>query len=183
MTLTLEGRNVVPVVMQQCVDAATDRALQSKLTNVRQEACAKRDVQNSGDAITLDSVCKFGTFVVATHTVITGSFDNAYTARINSKREGDLPMPAGAQSVIGDRTIMVTGKWLGPCKADQKPRHHHTRRHKDERQRHVVPAWADAITMRILAQRMLFPEPHDKMLGIVVLFRSADAVAPRGRPD
>lgn len=30
-------------------------------------------------------------------------------------------MPAGAQSVIGNRTIMVTGKWLGACKADQKP--------------------------------------------------------------
>lgn len=101
--------------MRRCSDRM---ALQSKLTNVRQEACARRDVQNSGDTITLDSVCKFGTFVVATHTVITGSFDNAYTARINSKREGDLPMPAGAQS---DRTILATGKWLGPCKADQKP--------------------------------------------------------------
>jgi hypothetical protein len=35
MTLTLEGRNVAPVLMQQCVDAVTDRSLQSKLTNVK----------------------------------------------------------------------------------------------------------------------------------------------------
>jgi hypothetical protein len=121
MTLTLEGRNVAPVLMQQCVDAVTDRSLQSKLTNVKQEACTKRDVQNSGDTITVDSVCKFGTFTVTTHTVVTGSFDNAYTARINSKREGGSPLPAGTQSVIGDRTLVVAGKWLGPCKADQKP--------------------------------------------------------------
>jgi hypothetical protein len=121
MTLTLEGRIVAPVLMQQCVDAATDRPLQSKLTNVKQEVCTKRDVQNSGDTITVDSVCKFGMFTVTTHTVVTGSFDSAYTARINSKREGGSPLPAGAQSVIGDRTLVVAGKWLGPCKADQKP--------------------------------------------------------------
>lgn len=116
--------------------------------------------------------------------MVTGSFGNAYTAKINSKRESDPPMPAGAQSVIGNRTIMVTGKWLGPCKADQKPGDIITADGiKTNVNDMLSRPWADAITMRSLAQRMLFPEPRDKMLGVVVLFRSAEAVVPRGRPD
>jgi hypothetical protein len=46
------------------------------------------------------------------HSAITGSFDTAYTMTVTS--QGD--------SLPGGKMIMtVAAKWLGPCRADQKP--------------------------------------------------------------
>jgi Protein of unknown function (DUF3617) len=124
MTMTFEGRSVPPQAMQHCVDASTDKLMTANFGNVTHEACAKRDIQNSGSTITVDSVCKFGAMTITSHAVVTGSFDSAYTIKVTSKREGAPPPPPGAPAVSapsGESTMAIAAKWLGPCKADQKP--------------------------------------------------------------
>lgn len=98
------------VSMRQCVDAKTDAALQSMSGGMAQRACSKRDVQRSGDTITMDSVCTFAGRTTTAHAVITGSFDSGYTMVLTSQGDG---VPA--------RTTTMTAKWIGPCAADQKP--------------------------------------------------------------
>ena len=95
--------------MQQCVDAKTDEVMQATSAANAQRDCSKRDVQKSGNTITIDSACTVVGKPKTTHTVITGNFDSGYTMVITSQTDG------------GPRTINIESKWLGPCAADQKP--------------------------------------------------------------
>jgi Protein of unknown function (DUF3617) len=97
--------------IQQCIDAATDHAMQARGGAAPQGDCSKRDVQKSGNTTTIDSVCTFGGKTRTSHVVITGSFDSEYTMTVTGQAEGQ---PAG-------RTVTLSAKWLGPCAADQRP--------------------------------------------------------------
>ena len=65
-----------------------------------------------------NSVCQLGAGKTTSHSEVTGSFDSAYTVKVTSKMEGAaMPgMPAG-----GTSNMTIDAKWLGGCKADQKP--------------------------------------------------------------
>ena len=113
------GRKIPAQVMKQCVDAASDKLMNSNFGGQAQEACAKQEVVKSGTGMTVDSVCTFGDATTTTHAVVSGSFDDAYTVDVTSTREGGRPMPGMA---AGGATHMTIGaKWLGPCEAGQKP--------------------------------------------------------------
>ncbi len=99
------------ISMQQCIDARTDEAMQSRFASLPQRNCAKHDVQKSGDKITIDSVCTVAGRTTSGHIVITGSFDSAYTMVMTSDVKG-APTP---------HNITMTAKWLGACAAGQKP--------------------------------------------------------------
>jgi Protein of unknown function (DUF3617) len=115
MTMTFEGRGAPPQTMQQCIDAATDKAMQDMSQGARGQSCAKREVKKVGDTIVFDSVCSTGAGTATSHGVVSGDFNSAYTIKINSKRSGGPPnMPA-------ETNMNIAAKWLGACKADQKP--------------------------------------------------------------
>ena len=110
--MSIENRNAPAQVIRQCIDATTDQMMQSSAGPYSLAACPKRDVQSSVDSTTIDSTCTVGGKTATVHTVVTGSFDSAYTMTATSLSE-DLP---------GGKMIMtMEGKWLGPCAADQKP--------------------------------------------------------------
>jgi hypothetical protein len=106
------NRNTPGQTMRQCIDASTDQMMQSNLGPSSQNACSKRDVQRSADAITIDSVCTVGGKTTTSHAVITGSFDSAYTMTMTSD---SAPAP-GRKS-----RMTMAAKWLSPCTGDQKP--------------------------------------------------------------
>ena len=118
MKMTFEGRSLPPQVTQHCIDAATDRQMNTLGNNMSKDKCSKQDVTNAGGKIIVDSVCQLGTATTTTHGEMTGSFDSAYTVKVTSKRDGAaMPgMPAG-----GATNMTIDAKWLGACKADQKP--------------------------------------------------------------
>jgi hypothetical protein len=67
----------------------------------------------------MDSVCKSDMGTTTSHAVITGNFDSAFTVKMSSTTEGGKPragMPANHSS-----NMTVQAKWLGACKAGQKP--------------------------------------------------------------
>lgn len=110
------------VAIRQCIDAATDQMMQSRAGTGPSAGtgpgagtppqCSKRDVQKTGDTVTIDSTCTVAGRTVNTHAVVTGSFDSAYTMTVTSQGDG---IPAGAG------TMTMSAKWLGPCAADQRP--------------------------------------------------------------
>ena len=110
-----EGRPM-PQTVQQCTDAATDAMMQTPSGGTSKEVCSKRDVKTSGDTMTIDSVCTIDGRAVETHAVVTGSFDSAYKMTMTTKGSGP-PQPGQMQPI----TMTLEGKWLGACKADQKP--------------------------------------------------------------
>jgi hypothetical protein len=95
--------DAIPVqTMRQCIDAATDKLMNSNFGGSPQQSCEKRNVTKSGSALIVDSVCSFGGATTTSHAVITGSFDSAYTMKITSKRHGGPPVPGMAR---GGETI------------------------------------------------------------------------------
>jgi hypothetical protein len=81
--------------------------------------CSKQDISNSGGAITVDSICKFGETTSTSHAVITGDFNSDYTVEVTSTREGGRPIPGGAPGQ--ESHMKIAAKWIGACAAGQRP--------------------------------------------------------------
>jgi Protein of unknown function (DUF3617) len=109
---SIENRGSASLPVQHCIDNTTDQRMLSSAGPLGESACPKRDVRRSGDTVTIDSTCTFKDKTATSHAVITGSFDSAYTMTVTSQSEA---LPGGKI------TMTLTGKWLGPCAADQKP--------------------------------------------------------------
>ena len=105
--MNFEGRPGTQAI-QQCIDPETDAIMQSSATNIGSQ-CSKRDIVKSGDTTTIDSVCTVAGHEASSHAVVKGSFDSDYTMTVTSKSDA------------GGINLTVTGKWLGPCEAGQRP--------------------------------------------------------------
>jgi hypothetical protein len=110
--MSFENRNGAGQSIQQCIDPATDQAMQSSTGPLAQAACSRRDIQKSGNTVTIDSTCTVGGKTATSHAVITGSLESAYTMTVTSESDA---LPGGKM------TMTMAAKWLGPCAADQKP--------------------------------------------------------------
>lgn len=119
LEMSFEGRNMPPMKTQQCIDAETDRMLNAVGSSMGKEACAKQDIQRVGDTIVVDSVCDFGGAKTVSHGVVSGDFNSAYTVKVDSKREGGRAIPG--MPADGSSHMTIAAKWLGACKAGQKP--------------------------------------------------------------
>lgn len=106
--ITITGPHSIKV--RQCSDAKSDHAMAAAGIGLPDD-CAKRDVQESGSGITIDSVCKTAGKTTTSHIVITGSLESKYTMTMTSQAAGT--------SVRGPMTLYA--EWLGPCRAGQKP--------------------------------------------------------------
>jgi len=95
-----------PQVMQQCVDAATDKLLQEKYS-LGEQTCPKREVSRSGSRIVVDSSCRIGDMALTMHAVFDGDFDSAYTVKITMTR-GSLTMEGASM-----RTMTLRAKMAG----------------------------------------------------------------------
>lgn len=107
-----------PQTMQHCTDEATDKAMSTMFGGPMQQACTQQTVQRSANSITIDSACSFGNMKSVSRSVITGDFSSAYTVKVDSRTEGAM-MPGMPQR--GESSMTIDAKWVGPCKADQKP--------------------------------------------------------------
>ncbi|HLQ93948.1 MAG TPA: DUF3617 family protein [Xanthobacteraceae bacterium] len=118
INMSFEGRNLPAQAIQQCVDAATDKLMNSIGGSMGQAACSKQDVQKVGATMVVDSICKIGPMTMTSNAVVSGDFNSAYTVKVSSKTDGTaMPgVPAGRTS-----NTTIEAKWAGPCKPDQKP--------------------------------------------------------------
>ena len=118
LKMAFEGGNMPPQTMQQCIDAATDKMMNSIGGSMRQEMCSKEDMQKVGNTIVVDSVCQLGPMTMTSHAVITGDFNSAYTVKVTSRRSGGPAIPGMAD---GSSNMTMDAKWLSTCKPDQRP--------------------------------------------------------------
>jgi hypothetical protein len=100
--------------MQQCIDEKTDDLMKKELTENQKPQCSKNEMRKEGDKIIAESVCKVQNSTATTRAVFTGRFDSAYKADIKSTYEPPM-------SGMKESSSVIEAKWLGPCKAGQKP--------------------------------------------------------------
>jgi hypothetical protein len=117
--MTFEGRNLPPQVIQQCIDAATDKMMNAIGGNLQQSMCSKQDVQKAGSTLVVDSVCQMGGMTMTSHSVVTGDFNSGYSVKVATTRTGGSAMVGAPADGKSDMTIEA--KWLSACKIDQKP--------------------------------------------------------------
>ena len=115
MKVLQTGSPVPEMTMQQCTDATTDKDMSTSFSPMTKDACSKNDIQKTATGYVTDSVCGSGGMSVKSRAEITGDFNSAYTVKSTSNNTG---APAG---VPRDSTTTIEAKWLGACRADQKP--------------------------------------------------------------
>ncbi|WP_076997967.1 DUF3617 family protein [Variovorax sp. KK3] len=115
--MTIQGdasAKTPPMSTQQCIDAATDKAMRDMGEGVNQQTCSKQDMRNEGGRIVIESVCKIGTSTATTRAVLAGDFSTGY--RMESRSTYSPPLVGRSEG-----TAVIEAKWVGPCKAGQKP--------------------------------------------------------------
>lgn len=115
MKMVRTGSPVPDMAMQHCTDETTDKEMSASFSPVSKEMCSKNDIQKTATGYVTDSVCSVAGMSMTSHSEITGDFNSAYTVKSTSYNERG---PAG---VPRDSTTTIEAKWLGACKADQKP--------------------------------------------------------------
>lgn len=109
------GSPLPEMTMQHCTDETTDKAMTAAASPMSKEVCSKNDIQKTATGYVTDSVCSVAGMSMTSHSDITGDFNSAYTVKSTSHSEH---APAAAPR---DSTMTIEAKWLGACKADQKP--------------------------------------------------------------
>ena len=72
-----DGASKAPAMQtQQCIDAATDKAMRDMGSSTGQQACSKQDMRTEGGRIVVDSVCKIGATTATTHAVVSGDIEH-----------------------------------------------------------------------------------------------------------
>lgn len=117
--MEFQGHSNLPVqTMKHCTDPATDKFMTLNFGGAGQH-CSKQDISNSGGAIVIDSICKFGETTSTSHAVVSGDFNSAYTVEVTSTREGGRPIPGVAPGAASH--MKIAARWMGACAAGQRP--------------------------------------------------------------
>ncbi|MEO7760662.1 MAG: DUF3617 family protein [Casimicrobiaceae bacterium] len=105
-----QGRTV-----SQCVDQAKDDAFRQMGQQLeRENKCSRTNVQRAAGSLAFDSSCDFGNMKMVSKTLITGDFNTAYKMEMHTRY--DPPLMGKAEG-----TTIIEAKWLGACKAGQRP--------------------------------------------------------------
>jgi Protein of unknown function (DUF3617) len=114
MKVLRAGSPTPEMTMQHCTDANTDRQMSTSFSPSK-DICSKQDVQKTATGYVTDSVCGVAGMAITSRAEITGDFNSAYTVKSTSHSE------RGPNGAPRDSATTIEAKWLGACKADQKP--------------------------------------------------------------
>ena len=114
MKVLRTGSPAPDMTMQHCTDATTDKQMSTSFSPGK-ETCAKQDIQKTATGYVSDTVCSVAGMTITSHAEITGDFNSAYTVKSTSHSE------RGSGGAVRDSSTSIEAKWLGACKADQKP--------------------------------------------------------------
>ncbi|WP_314946529.1 DUF3617 domain-containing protein [Bradyrhizobium cosmicum] len=116
MKLVTTGSPVPEMTMQHCTDESVDKEMSNNVSPMAKQICAKQEIKKTATGYVSDSECSVAGVNTTSHAEITGDFNSAYTVKTSSHAQGGVAGAAGR-----DTTMTLQAKWLGACKADQKP--------------------------------------------------------------
>ncbi|HET7885210.1 MAG TPA: DUF3617 family protein [Bradyrhizobium sp.] len=108
------GSQSPEMTMQHCTDETTDRDMNNMVSPMAKQICSKQDVTKTAAGYASDSVCSVGGVSITSHSDIVGDFNSAYTVTTTSHSDLGKGAPR-------DTATKIEAKWLGACKADQRP--------------------------------------------------------------
>jgi hypothetical protein len=117
VTIANDGAKTPPQTMQQCTDAETDKLMNAFGGAISADLCQQQEVKKVGTTLVINAICQIGPMKSVSQSVVSGDFTSNYTVKVTSKIEG---IPAAAQAIAGGSTT-IQAKWIGACKAGQRP--------------------------------------------------------------
>jgi hypothetical protein len=102
------------IVMQLCIDAASDHALMSAGLSLTGATCTVQKSQ-SGETLQFDAICDRAGRHTVSHTSVTGDFQSSYEVKAVSDSEGGDP------ALPKHVAMTQQAKWLGACPAGLAP--------------------------------------------------------------
>lgn len=99
---------------EECVDAASDRAMQKMGQGMAGTTCSKNEVKRTASGYVVASECTFGESKMISTATFTGDFQSSYEGKI----ESSFTPPFMGQ---GKSSSTLRGTYAGPCAAGQKP--------------------------------------------------------------
>jgi hypothetical protein len=113
--IKLTGGAAPTAMMKHCTDETIDRQMSTMFNPLAQQPCPSNDIQKHPDRYTIDSVCRADNKSVTLHSDITGDFTTSYMVVTETKTQEE---PDSEPAVTN---MTLEGRYLGPCKAEQKP--------------------------------------------------------------
>lgn len=114
MKTSMEGMPANMGAMQMCVDEKSDDITRQQAEADTRRMCSKNEIKRDGNRTVMHSVCTFDKVTATTDAVFTGSFESGYRSEMRTTY--NPPMMGRKES-----RMTIEAKWLGPCKAGQKP--------------------------------------------------------------
>jgi hypothetical protein len=114
MKTAMEGMPANMGAMQMCVDEKSDDITRQQAEADTRRMCSKNEMRRDGNRLLMHSVCTFDKVTATTDAVFTGSFESGYRSEMRTSY--NPPMMGRKES-----RMTIEAKWLGPCKAGQKP--------------------------------------------------------------
>ena len=102
------------MTMSMCTDEKSDANWLQMGQQSVQSKCSKQETTVERDRVLFSSVCNFGKTTATTKGVASGDFNKEYKVETNSTYDPPL-------SGMKEASNTIVAKWLGPCKAGQKP--------------------------------------------------------------
>jgi hypothetical protein len=116
MKVATTGSPIPKMTLLQCTDETVDKEMNNNVSPMIKQICSKQELRKTATGYVTDSVCDVAGMSTTGHAEITGDFDSAYVMKVNGHIQGGAAGAAGR-----DSTTTIEAKWLGACKADQKP--------------------------------------------------------------
>jgi hypothetical protein len=101
-------------VTMLCTDESFGQEMLQMGSAMQQQMCSRRDMRREGNRVITQSVCKFGDTTISSNGVATFSGDTAFRMEMHATY-------APALMGMKEGNTVVEAKWLGACKAGQKP--------------------------------------------------------------
>jgi Protein of unknown function (DUF3617) len=113
MKVVKTGSSLPDMTMQHCTDETTDKDMSNMASPLAKQSCSRQDIQKTATGYVGDSVCTMAGVSMTSHSEIIGDFNSSYTVKTTAHIErAGKPL---------DTVTTIEAKWLGACKADQKP--------------------------------------------------------------
>ena len=101
--------------MQQCIDEKTDDLMKKEMGENQKTQCSKNEMRKEGDKVVAESVCKLENSTATDPRRVYGSASTPPT-----KSTSRAPTSRRYEE-MKEASSVIEAKWLGPCKAGQKP--------------------------------------------------------------
>jgi len=114
VTMHMAAGTMPPITMKFCTDESVDAAMYKLGMSPGAPPCSRKDMQRSGNVVTMDSVCQMDASKLTSHIEMTFTGDTAY--RTSIKSHYDPPLNGQRES-----SMSQDAKWIGPCPPDMQP--------------------------------------------------------------